>query len=128
MALTDKENFRLGFLSCCARMGLTPVEVRQLTKQASAMIKRGYGVADLLKLYWQAPLAASMYGLAGAAGVGALGGHTLAKMTEEEVDPAEAKRQELLAVYKQQAERARRNAARIRYRQNQTAPKPAKLF
>lgn len=129
MALTEKEQFRLGFLACCAELGLTPDEVRENVKVATTLVKEGaYGLGDLLGLYWKIPLATAAYGLASSAGIGALGGHVAAKMTEQEVDPNEAKRQELLAVYRQQAERARRNAARIRYRQPKPAIKQPELF
>lgn len=128
MALTEKEQFRLGFLTHCARLGLAPAEVREMTKQAVEQVKTAGTPGMLAKLYATAPFALAAYGLAGSAGAGALGGHVLAKMNEEETDPEQAKQQELMALYRQQAERARRNAARLRYRQSKTAPRQPSLF
>lgn len=129
MALTAREQFRLGFLTSCAKQGLKPEEIKERVKAAHSLVKAGFvDMQKLLSLYTAAPAMAAGYGLLTSAGAGAIGGYTAAKLTDDNVDPDEAKRQELIAVYRQHAERARRNASRIRYRQGKSAPAKAKLF
>lgn len=129
MEMTPQDNFRYGFLMSCAQQGLTPDQVREVVKTASEHLRKEANVGRSLAALWaKLPLAIAGYGLMGSAGVGALGGHALAKATEDELDPEEVRRQELLATYRQQAERARRNASRIRYRQPRRPPAEPQLF
>jgi len=135
--LSDREQFRLGFLLACANNGLTPDEVRSITKQATALLEKravsdrglgiGKGLQHGLNWWFKTPLSVGMWGLAGSAGLGALGGHLAAKMTEQEIDPDDVKTKELIELYRQHAERARRNAQRLRYRQPRRAPQEMSL-
>lgn len=124
--MTPQENFRLGFLMRCAEEGCTPEEVQERVKLASAclngtMVKEAVG--NVLGPLWSAaktigymPVHASALGIAGGAGLGAIGGYGLAKLQSSDVDPEEAKQQELIAALKLQAEMARRRAAQRQYR------------
>ena len=122
--MTPQENFRLGFLMRCAEEGCTPEEVQERVKLASAclngtMVKEAGGDNPLwaaVKTISYMPVHASALGIAGAAGLGAIGGYGLAKLQSSDVDPEEAKQQELIAAFKLQAEMARRRAAQRQYR------------
>jgi hypothetical protein len=153
MSLTPRQAFKFGFLLRCADENLSeeetqgriklamdrltwdgqPVpidaaiierEIAEWEKQAAGGIIGGLGqglgaVGGLLKdLGW--------VGLLGGAGAGALGGYSAARMTKKDVDPKEMKKQELIAAYKQQAERIRRQMAARSYRQPK-APRAPRL-
>lgn len=128
MALTEQEQFRFDMLSRFVQLGLTPTEVQGRVKAATQLVKQAFGVSGLLSLLATAPLQATGYGLAGSAALGGLAGHLAGRVTDQDIDPEEARRQELIGVYAQQAERARRNAARIRYRQQNAKPAAPKLY
>lgn len=125
MALSPKEQFRMGFLLRCAEEGIGATEIKGRVKMAVGPIRDIAGAAlNTLKLWATLPLHVGVLGLGGSALLGGAGGYGLAKATEEEVDPAEAKRQELIATYQQQADKVRRSMARQRYRgQTPAAPK-----
>jgi hypothetical protein len=134
--MTPQENFRFGFLLRCAEEGCTTEEIQERVKlahdrlQVAAREKQAFagpgfaGVArDVLSPVWNlgktlvtAPLHATALGIAGSAALGGAGGYALAKLQNADVDPEEAKRQELMAAYKLQAELARRLAAQRSYR------------
>ena len=138
MALTPKEQFRLGFLLRCAEEGCDAEAVRGRTKLAGELRELVRldvaddlrektavgGIGTLLgalgatvKGYAMAPLHLAAIGLGGAGLVGAGLGYGAAKLNDDDVDPEEAKRQELIAAYRMQADKARRRAARTGYRQ-----------
>jgi hypothetical protein len=154
MSLTPKQAFKFGFLLRCADENLSEAEqqerikyamdrltwdgetplridativestIAEWEKQAAGGIVGGIGqglggLANLAKnLGWM--------GLVGGAGVGAGGGYLAAKMSEKDIDPDEVKKQELIAAYKQQAERIRRQMAARSYRQAK-APRAPRL-
>jgi hypothetical protein len=62
------------------------------------------------------------------AGAGILGGYTMAKMTDQDADPEMAKQYELIAAYKQQAERARRQAQATAHRAAKPRPSGPRLL
>lgn len=117
--MTEIEQFKFGFLLRCADEGLSPPQIEERIKLASviggiggAMAAGAKGTAGLLGA-----------GLAGSALLGAGGGYIAAKAQEQQVDPEEAKQQELIAAFRQHAEQARRTAARIRHRMQQQRPR-----
>lgn len=132
--LTPQESFRLGFLLRCAEEGCTPAEIEQRVKLA--FIVRGlekHAVANpvdtgigLAKTWASLPLHIAGLGIAGSGLLGAGIGYGAAKLQDEDVDPEEAKRQELIAAYKMQADRARRRAQQRGYRR--PAPAEPRLF
>ncbi len=131
--LTPQESFRLGFLLRCAEEGCTAEEIQERVKFAAApalgaLTALWSGLKGAVNPTWNAvktmgtfPLHATALGVAGAAGVGAAGGYGLAKMQNSDVDPEEAKRQELMAAYQLQAELARRRASQRSYRRDAPA-------
>lgn len=118
MSMTDKEQFRFRFLEKCAAAGLAPDQVRELSKRLVKVADMGW-LGTLLK----APLQYSGAKILGGAGLGIAGGYGLAKMTEEDVDPEIVKKYEVIAALQQQAERARRQAARVSYRPVRSIPR-----
>ena len=114
VSLTPKEAFRLGFLLKCAELGLAPAAIREKT----AAIKQSLmGIGDAISTLGLAPIPLAALQIAGGAGLGIAGGYGAAKLLEEDNDPEIAKKYELIAAYRQQAERARRQASRLAYRQ-----------
>ena len=147
MSLTAKENFRMGFLMRCAEEGCTAEDIRTRVKLAHVLRSLGQDeqfvkeAADpvtattnkaLGGLGWLAgsalssPFTAAMYGVGGAGVLGAAGGYGLAKLQDQEVDPEDAKHQELVAAYRAQAERIRRKTKNLSHRQFK--PEAPKLF
>ena len=129
MALTAKEQFRLGFLLRCAEEGLAPGEVKERVKLAfpkipvKETVNAGKGLAGLMVKF---PLLLGGLTLAGSAVGGAGLGYGAAKLNEENINPDEAKRQELIAAYRRHAERARSTAARTQHRRPR--PRGPQLF
>lgn len=130
--LTPQENFRFGFLLRCAEEGCSVDEIRDRVKLAADLIKNstakpwmdwmmsaGRGLAAV-------PLSVTAAGIAGGGLLGAAGGYGLAKMQNSDVDPDEAKRQELISAYQMQADLARRRAMQRSYRR--LPPAAPKLF
>ncbi len=74
------------------------------------------GIGGLAKLFTGYPWLAGTLALAAGPVLGAATGYTAAKATEHRINPEDAKKYELIAAYQQQAERARRNAARVSFR------------
>lgn len=114
--MTPREIFKFGFLLRCADAGMTIEQTHELAKQL-LQEKRAFDYLNPLKELATYPITTIGTALAGSGILGAAGGYTAAKMTDDDADPEEAKAQELVAAYKQYAEQARRNAARYRYRQ-----------
>jgi hypothetical protein len=126
--MDEQDYFRLGFLTWCAERGMKPDEIRSMVKQANneKSIFSGllpslgknlwYAGEQIVPWFASAPFIIGGAGL-GAAAVGGAGlGYGAAKLTEREASPELAKKYELIATLRQQAEQARRNAERARYR------------
>jgi hypothetical protein len=131
--MTDLEAFKFGFLLRCADEGLTAEQVQARIKLAAgpavaaAATGAGLGLAKpalgLTKNLAGLSMLLGGAGLAGAAGLGAGGGYLAAKATEPDMDAEDAKMQELIAAYRQQADQARRTASRIGYRMHSLRPR-----
>lgn len=117
--MTDREAFKLGFLLRCAEEHLSPEETHARVK--SATLLGGLGTTAGVGL------GAAGLGLGAAAGVGAGAGWLGAKLTEPDMDAEDAKMQELIAAFHQQADQARRTAARIAYRTRSLRPRGRSL-
>ena len=122
MGLTNKEAFRLGFLARCAEEGLTGADLDTRIKKAwfgplAATAALGTGAAVASAAHQSLP---TLIGLPAALGLvgGGLAGHTIAKVTEPDVDEDDIKAQELADTYKIYAQRA---AAKQKYRQYRPA-------
>jgi len=115
--MTGREAFKFGFLLRCADEGLSSEQTRHRIDTVLEKRAFGKGLFDLVQFLASYPVTVGGTAVAGSALGGAGLGYLGAKATEQDVDPEEAKSQELVAVYQQQADRARRNAARFRYRQ-----------
>jgi hypothetical protein len=121
MDLTEKEAFRLGFLTRCAEEGLTGSELQGRIKQASAadwLLPIGTGAVGLY-LANRVPGAGPLVGLIPAAGLaaGAGLGYGAAKLTEPNISAEDIKAQELADTYRIYAQRARANRQAKKYRQ-----------
>ena len=128
--MTPQQRFRFGFLSRCAEERLTMDEVRARVKFAHDRLQEktaldGSSLANALKGALNFTAAPWIYstGIGGAGALlgGAGLGYGAAKLQEQSVDPEDAKRQELVAVYKRYADQARMKAQNRSYRQ----PKPS---
>lgn len=117
MPLDARQSFKAGFLLRCAQEGLTHEETRQRVKEAAEKLASDWlpSVGGALQTAIGVPVALG-------AGLGAVGGYGLAKMREEDIDPEEAKTQELIAALKFYTENARRSTKRMGLRQPQRAP------
>lgn len=125
--MTPQDSFRFGFLLRCAEDGRSPQEVQALVKMAVGPVAPA--VATVLN-FLPGPLKGLLSGAkrvaefpiyASAAGIGLSGllgggaGYGLAKLQDKDVDPDEAKQQELIATLRMQADLARRRAAQHAY-------------
>ena len=129
--MTPRENFRLGFLLRCAEEGLDRDAIVERVKFASVMSNfvKMAGIGDLVnggKFLAFSPLHAWLLGMGGSTLAGAGLGYGAAKMQDQSVDPEEAKRQELMAAYRAQADRIRRKTKQMDYRR--PAPQAPQLF
>lgn len=124
--MDDRELFRFGFLLKCAEDGLDAAGIRERASQIRRLKRAGLGgvVSGLFSPMLQLGGLQATIG----AGLGVAGGYGLAKLTEEDVDPEMAKKYELIAAYRQQADRARRQAARLAYRSKAAPPRLATTF
>lgn len=131
MSLTPRQLFKFGFLLHCADQGLDAHETLRRVKQASELL-----AADPQVLEKQADMQAVLDAVKslgwaglGASALGGLGtGVGLAQLTDKEADPEEAKRRELIAAYRQQADRVRRNMLARSYRDSSRTPRSPSLF
>lgn len=147
MSLSPRQAFKFGFLLRCADENLSPLETESRIKYAMACLQWDgqtplplqQDVVDSALAAWEKQAVGGaiggitnlmttlgITGLLGGAGLGAAGGHLAARMTEGDADPEEMKQQELMAAYRQQAERIRRQMAARSYRQPK-APRPPSL-
>ena len=130
MALTSKEQFRMGFLLRCAEEGLSGDEIEGRVKMALVGVTgAAFGLpalANAARAYLTLPFQLGAVGLGAAAIAGPAVGYSMAKMQQDDADPDEAKRQELIATYSQQADKIRRSMKQRRYRGQ--APAAPKLF
>jgi hypothetical protein len=150
MSLTPRQQFKFGFLLRCADEGLTLEQTHERVKEALAFHEKEAGIAEIISgalkgigsaaggvaegVGKAAPVVADaakslgLLGLGGAA-VGGIGaGHLAALAGEKEIDPEEIKKQELIATYRQQADRVRRNMAARSYRDDTPKPRAPQLF
>ena len=113
-----EESLQLGFLSYCADQGMTQEETHTLVKKASEkeawsrLLTAPLGSATHL-ISSLGPLGITALlglgiGVPAAAGAGA--GHLLAKATEKDIDPEEAKGDEVIEQYQRLTDQARRRA------------------
>jgi hypothetical protein len=102
MDVTEKEAFRLGFLSRCAEEGLTGEALQERIKQAAD----GWAGAGTDALTAGALLTVGLPAAAGLVG-GGLMGTGLAKFTEPNISEDDVKAQELAQTYKVYADRLR---------------------
>jgi hypothetical protein len=123
MDLTEKEAFRLGFLTRCAEEGLTGEDLRGRVKQASVnpadwLLPIGAGGLGLY-LASRSPVVGPLVGLVPAAGLaaGSALGYGAAKVTEPNISADDIKAQELADTYRIYAQRARANRQAKKYRQ-----------
>lgn len=128
--MTPAENFKMGFLMRCADEGCNPDEVRMRVKIAKSWAERimglGAAASPLLQYWLTSPLHLQGLGMLGGAGVGAGVGYGLARLQNSDVDVEDAKRNELIEAYRQQADRTRQ---RLRQRRPSTAtPRSPKLY
>ena len=119
--MNDRQAFKFGFMSHCIERGLTtPAEMLTAVKSASAELEKKSGVSDLgmmagqvakglgnvgsTALSWGIPLA-----LAAPPILGAVGGSLAAKANDtDDFDVNDAKDQEVIDTYRQQAAKLRR--------------------
>jgi hypothetical protein len=133
MSLTPRQQFKFGFLLRCADEALSDEQTQDRVKTACDFVeKKGIapirGAADFGKLMMDTLRSAGWYGLGGSALAGLGTGYGLASLTEKDTDPEEVKKQELIAAYRQQADRVRRNMMARSYRDSGSAPAGPKLF
>jgi hypothetical protein len=124
MIMTPQESFRFGFLTRCAEEQLSMDDIKERVKFAHVKIALPNprdvfnGLKGLASSALLTPLVYTSALGGGAALLGGAGaGYGLAKMQETDTDPEEAKRQELIAVYKRYADNARMKAQNRSYRQ-----------
>lgn len=119
MAETEKDAFKLGFLSRCAEEGLTGGALEARIKQAETLVKTSvWPFSDHLlpaEVRYSAGLAAGLPVAAGLLGGGAIG-YGLAKMQEPPLDDDEIKAKEIATTYRVLAERAKARRKARQYR------------
>lgn len=127
MEMSEKEAFRLGFLTRCAEEGLTGSALQARIKKAAD--KRAYtqyilpglmGVGGLVMAsrLFGPNLTGAAIGLPAAAGLagGAALGYGAAKVTEPDISAEDIKAQELADTYRVYAAKARANRKAQKYR------------
>jgi hypothetical protein len=127
--MTDAQAYKFGFLYRCAEEGLTVEETRARIKQAVAFVKQ----ANPLQTAWNALTTLGTAGVAGtaalSAGAGALGGLSLAKLREPDVNPEEIRAQEEISAYNMYTSQIKqRNALRQLRQQMLKGRKPSFQF
>lgn len=128
MSLTSRQAFKFGFLLHCAQQGLDRGETELRIKQAHELLEKSASLGSTGKATVDFLKSMGWYGL-GASAAGGLGaGYGLAKLTEPTADPEEVKKRELIATYKQQADRIRRSMAARSYRDMTSKPRMPSLM
>ena len=111
--MTDREAFKIGFLTKCAESGLTRAETEERIKQAHAMIKMGQWLGlEFLSGLPAAATKALMLAAIVPPVAGSVGGYMLAKSQNRPYSKEMARKDEELAEYYRamdQLERARRH-------------------
>lgn len=106
--MTNEEAYKIGFLLRCAEEGLQPDQINQRIKQAALQKTAqgkllswlGGGANKVLGGLLGAIMSTGKYGLiAGPPLAGAAGGYMLAKGRDDDFDPEEAKKRELIEEY-----------------------------
>jgi len=123
MSLTSRQQFKFGFLLRCADEGLTEEQTQVRIKEAHDRLTKEANP----KALWDAVKSLGWHGLGMGAVTGLGAGYGAAKLTEKEVDPDDIKKQELIAAYKQNADRVRRNMMARSYRGDSDAPQSPSL-
>lgn len=153
MSLTQRQAFKFGFLLRCADEDLSDAQTQdrikyamdRLTWDGQTPLSIDAAVVEQAIIEWQEKTAGifgaagkgiggaanlvkrlGWMGLLGGAGAGAAGGYLTAKMTEDDANPGDMKKQELITAYKQQAEQIRRQMAARSYRPTK-APRAPRL-
>jgi hypothetical protein len=119
--MTPKEGFRFGFLYRCAEEGLT---VKQAFDRARCALEKQAGLWNEAKsgvgAAWGGLKTLGGLGLLAGVGVPAVVGTGiglgLAKAREQDIDPDEIRRQELISAYRFHADQARRRALMKNFR------------
>ncbi len=128
MDMTEKEAFRLGFVTRCAEEGLTGEQLAARIKSAAekkALIEYALPAAAVLggaALMGPSTSAGVALGLPAAVGLG-LGsglGYGAAKVTEPPISDEDIKAQELADTYRLYAAKARANRKAHKYRVHRT--------
>lgn len=130
--LDKRQLFKVGFLHCCAKEGLTIEETRARIKRASEKLA---GISDLLMTPYNAAVGAAS-GAAGTLGnlalggaiaaplmIGGLGGYALSNALDaDDTDAEQSRKQDYIAQLKVLTQQARLNSQLRRKRQAQARP------
>lgn len=130
--LDKRQLFKVGFLHCCAKEGLTVEETRARIKRASEKLA---GIGDLLMTPYNAAVNAAS-GAAGTLGslavggaiaaplvAGGLGGYALSHALDaDEVDAEQARKQDYIAQLRVLTQQARHSSELRRKRHAQARP------
>jgi hypothetical protein len=114
--MKNEEAYKIGFLLRCAEEGLAPDQITDRVKQAS-LNKRAFPGEKLLagglgaagKVLGNAFSLAKLGLIAGPPIAGAAGGMALAKARQDDFDPEEAKKRELIAEYQRALDQFKRS-------------------
>lgn len=123
MAMTDRERFKVAFLEKYAEAGQTPDEAHAGVRYLLAEKSAGIGAAlasKLMSLGGTGLTLAAVGGISAPVIGGGLAGYSLAKATDDETSPEEAKADEIIAEYSRLADQAK-------YRKLLKTPTPAPL-
>lgn len=96
--ITPREAFRIGFLKRCVDDGLTPAETRDRVEKAAAFLeKQATGPVELAGGALNKMLGSAMtYGIALPVAAGVGGGYLANKLTEDDLDEDDVRKQELI--------------------------------
>lgn len=121
MSMTPAQAFKLAFLQDCANRGLTMEQIREAVKAAvvktaglTDLVTRPYNAAfDALgNLGSTAKFVGGLGLIAGPPVLGAAAGYGAAKLTDwDDMDTEEAKKRELIDMYRRYSLQAKQNAA-----------------
>ncbi len=108
MPMTDREQFKIGFLARCVEEGLTPAQTRERIKAAGVLGDVASGIRNVampLGLLGGVALAGAPIAL------GATAGYAASKMQEDPLILDKARSNEAVAEYLRLADQARRRIA-----------------